>query len=215
MNQRKLYLARHGETIFGTEMRYIGRTDVELSEKGKQQAQQLADDLKDVKLAAVYSSPLKRCIQTARIATAGQGIEPIIVDELAEIDLGDWEGLTQEEIREKWPEIFAARRQDMAEFAAPGGEAWGSVQKRAVSAIEKILQTAPEGPVFIAGHRGINGTFLCHLMELPLDYLFNLGQDYGCLNVVNFFEGKARLELVNWTGDDPFENATIDEPGED
>lgn len=215
MNQRKLYLARHGETIYGTEIRYIGRTDVELSDNGKQQAQRLADDLKDVNLAGVYSSPLKRCIQTARIATAGQGIEPVIVDELAEVDLGDWEGLTQEEIKEKWPHIFTNRRKNMAEFAPPGGETWGNVQKRAVTAIEKILQTAPEGPVFIAGHRGINGTFLCHLMELPLDHMFNIGQDYGCLNVINFFEGKARLELVNGMGDDPFENVAIDEPGED
>lgn len=215
MSLRKLYLARHGETIFGSEVRYIGRTDVELSENGKKQAQRLAADLEEVKIAAVFSSPLKRSIETAKIATAGRNIDTTIIDDLAEIDIGEWEGLTEKQIVENWPEQFAARNENMADFAPPGGETWGNVQKRAISAIEKILKTAPEGPVFIVGHRGINGIYLCHLMDLPLELLFNIGQDHGCLNIIDFFEDKARLKLVNWTGNDPFDNIEDEEIDED
>lgn len=206
---RKLYLARHGETTYGQKIVFIGRTDVDLSENGKEQARWLRDQLAEVKLKAIYSSPLKRCRQTAGIVAEAHNLTPMVVDELAEIDLGEWEGHDIEEVKQGWPKEFAGRREDMENFAPPGGETWGAVRKRVLAALDQILEEAPEGPVFVCAHRGVNGVYLCHIMDLPLDVLFNMDQDYGCLNQIDFFEGKGQIKLMNYTGQD------IDEGPED
>ena len=200
MTKRKVFLARHGETIYGRELRFIGRTDVDLSETGQAQAKWLGEQLKDVKFTGIFTSPLLRCRKTAKAVAAHHELEPVVVDDLAEIDLGEWEDMTLEEIEEKWPDEVKKRRPLKPEFGPPGGEKWGDVQKRVVAAIEKLCQDAPKGPIFIAAHRGANGVFICHVMDLPLAHLFNIENDYGCLNIINYFDGKPSIELLNWTG---------------
>jgi probable phosphoglycerate mutase len=206
MIDRKLYFARHGETTHAVENRFIGRTDSDLSPLGEEQILQLGKRMAEVPLAAIYSSPLVRCRKTANAVASHHKLDVQVVDELAEIALGDWEGLTAKEIEAKWPDLYKMRRDDMENFGAPGGETWGVVQKRAVAAFEKLLESAPDGPIFVAAHRGINSVFICHLMKLPLGQLFNFEQDYGCLNAVHFASGEARLELLNYTGQDAEEN---------
>ncbi len=213
MTNRTLFLARHGETTYGKKIVFIGRTDVDLSENGQEQAAWLGEELKKEKLAAIYTSPLKRCRQTTEFIAKHYDLTPKIVDDLAEIDLGKWEGLEIDEVQKGWPDEFAKRREDMENFAPPGGEAWGAVQKRVVAAIEKILKEAPEGPVFVCAHLGVIGVYLCHVMELPLSVLFNMGQDHGCLNRIDFFDGKGLIKLMNYTGQEDEEEPEENEQG--
>jgi probable phosphoglycerate mutase len=91
-NSTRLFLVRHGATQLSTEDRFAGSTDVELSEEGIFQAERLAARLADDSISAVYSSPLKRTLHTARILGGPHGLTPIIRDGLREIDHGHWEG---------------------------------------------------------------------------------------------------------------------------
>lgn len=200
---RKIYLARHGQTIYGDEIRFIGRTDVDLSEKGLEQAGKIADYMKDVKLSAIYTSPLLRCRKTARAVAAFHDLEPVVVEDLSEIDLGEWEDMYEKDIKEKYPEEYDTRRPLTEDFGPPGGETWGEVKTRVIAAMEKIIEQAPPGPIFIAAHRGVNGVYICHAMNLPLSHLFDIDNDYGCLNIFNFADGAMNIELLNWTGQDP------------
>ena len=98
-------LARHGETDWNREGRFQGHADPPLNDTGRAQAERLAAELDHVELSAVYSSPLGRATETARIVAAARGLEPIALDALREVDVGSWQGLTREEIIDKLPAL--------------------------------------------------------------------------------------------------------------
>ena len=102
-----ILLARHGETDWNREGRFQGHADPPLNETGRAQAAELAAELEGVELAAVYSSPLRRAVETAAVVAAEHGLEPVAVDALREVDVGSWQGLTRAEIEARFPEQFA------------------------------------------------------------------------------------------------------------
>ena len=102
-----ILLARHGETDWNREGRFQGHADPPLNETGRAQAAALAVELAEVELAAVYSSPLRRALETARGRGGRAGLEPVAVDALREVDVGSWQGLTRAEIEARFPEQLA------------------------------------------------------------------------------------------------------------
>ena len=124
------YLLRHGETKWNAENRICGRSDVPLSEAGRRQAKRLAERLKPISFDTLYSSPLKRAIDTARFISERIGLEPVLDDRLVELDYGQWEGKTLEEIRKNDPETLRAWEADPGRVAPPGGESGLEVQQR-------------------------------------------------------------------------------------
>jgi putative nucleotidyltransferase with HDIG domain len=194
MKMRKIYLLRHGkvDTPDGRRM-CIGQMDVPLSGLGRLQAEELGRYFQGKRISAVFSSPLSRCVETAE-QTAG-GREVNIADRLAEIDVGEWDGLSFDEIRERWPELYAKRENNFDKYAPPGGETFAHALERAKPAFEEILQETT-GDIVIVAHAGINRLLLCEYTNTPLSGYFGFPQPYGCINILETQSGAVSMKSV-------------------
>ncbi len=146
-----IYLVRHGATEWNDTKRAQGQADIELNEAGFAQAQRAAADLSHIELVAVYSSDLKRAVETARAIADAQGLKVTTDRDLREIDQGEWEGLTVEEIARRWPDRWGEARHYTTR---PGGESPQQVRTRALDAIARIVEANPEGNVVVVSHGG-------------------------------------------------------------
>lgn len=177
-----VYLMRHGAIIQQHPRRFIGQTDFPLTEEGRAQAALWCEPLADVPFTAAVSSDLLRCRETAAIVLAGRDIPVRPEPRLREIDLGQWEGLTVDEVKERFPGDYERRGTDLAHCRPQDGEDFGDVQTRAVAAIRDLA--ALPGNVLVVAHGGVNRTILCHALGIDLSRLFRLGQDYCRLNIL-------------------------------
>ncbi len=156
-----LLIVRHGETDWNAELRFQGHADRPLNETGRAQARALADELSDVAADAIYSSDLIRARETAEILSERLGLPVTAWRELREIDVGDWEGLTREEIDARFPDGYLAWRS--GEPGWSGGETYDELGARVLSALERIARSHPGGRVVVVGHGGTIRTIRAHL----------------------------------------------------
>ncbi|MFJ5673905.1 histidine phosphatase family protein [Streptomyces sp. NPDC093097] len=161
-------LVRHGETVWHAENRYAGRTDVPLTDRGREQARSLAQWAATADLTAVWSSPLSRARLTAAPAADACGL-PLHVDErLYELDFGQGEGLTRDEMRQRFPQHVAAFLADPADHHLPGGEHPRHAAERAAACLADIARDQPHGRVLVVAHSTLVRVLLCHLLGIPL-----------------------------------------------
>ena len=183
---RTLYLARHGEILKpATGKIYIGQMDLPLTPQGRIQAENLSEQLADARLCAIYTSDLKRCVETARIIARRQACSPVIFPPLREINLGRWEGLPFETVRKKYPHEYEKRGENIAEFRPPGGESFRDLDRRVISALKRIFRVT-RGDILIVAHAGVNRIILTRAMKRRLKDLFAIPQTYGGLNLLKF-----------------------------
>ena len=158
----KLLLVRHGQTRFNLERRFLGRTDLELDDEGCKQALLLAQAYAG--RGRVYSSPLRRAWQTAE----GLG-SPKPVPGLMEMDMGELEGLSREEMEDRFPGLLATWFEDPTHFRPPGGETLAETQERGWQALQEILQEQGEEEVrVVVTHQLVLASILCRLSGVPL-----------------------------------------------
>lgn len=179
-----IYLFRHGEVLLAGTRRFIGSTDVPLSERGECQAAAQAERLRNVRLAAVYSSDLVRARRTGEIIGAPHGLTPIVVPALREMAMGRWETLTAEEIERQEPEAFKAWMGRVGEFPFPDGESVPDLAARAWPAFDRIAAEHRGAAVVVVAHGGTNRVLLCRALGVPISRLLALGQDYAALSVL-------------------------------
>ena len=165
----RLFLVRHGESTQSARRLYSGRRDVPLTERGRAQARRAGERLRDAGVDAIYSSPLSRAADTARLIGEATGV-PVRVDErLTEVDYGPLEGLDREGARERFGESYQAWREDPMGSPVPGIEPLPKALERARSATAEVLAAA-HSPV-IVGHQGILRLVLAALGRIePQDY---------------------------------------------
>lgn len=181
---REIYLIRHGEIEPANGLkRYIGQADLQLTARGLRQAQALADELSEARLTAVYCSDLRRSVETATVIGQPHGLKPEVRVELREIALGDWEELTFDEVRRRRPEEFMERGNDIVNFRPSGGESFFDCSCRVLPAFYSLLRET-RGNAAIVGHAGVNRIILSQLTGASLADLFDIPQDYGCMNVI-------------------------------
>ena len=195
-----VWLARHGETRWAAEDRYNGRADTELSERGKQQAKQLAARLAGEAVAAVYCSSLGRCVETASFVAERHGLAPRPVTDLIEVDYGAWDGMLRTEIVARYPELYEAWKADPASVLPPGGESGYSVLARALPALHGIVASHPGHTVLVVAHKAVNRLLLCDLLGVPPRlYRARIGQVPCALNRVEWHGKEPMLTLLNDT----------------
>ena len=148
----RLWLARHGETDENAEGRILGRRDPPLGPAGIAQAKALADRLRAVGLAAIWSSPLERARRTAELVGAELGLDPVVLDALIESDRGDWEGRLVADLARENPELHAGFLAGDPSFRFPGGESLAEQRLRTRAALATVA-TGPLPAVVIA-HAG-------------------------------------------------------------
>jgi 2,3-bisphosphoglycerate-dependent phosphoglycerate mutase len=155
-----IYLARHGETADNARRVVQGWIDTPLNERGRQQARALADQVRGLGIAAIWTSQLSRASETARIVGDALGIEPRVDDRLAESQRGSWEGRSLDEIEASEPEAWAAWKRGGADFRFPGGgESLAEHQSRVLAAIEAIR--GGDQPALVVAHGGTIRCAIC------------------------------------------------------
>ena len=159
-----IFLARHGETDWNAQDRWQGHADTPLNARGREQARELAARLADVPFGAVYSSDLRRAQETAEIVVDGRDLAIQIEPDLREIDVGSWQGLTNAEIRERYP---GEERAD--------GETIDAFRDRVLAAIASIGRRHDGVDVLVVAHGGCARTIQRHLLGEPLPTLENCG----------------------------------------
>ena len=180
---RTIYLIRHGKPEFPDERKYcIGRTDLPLSEEGRTQIRALGETFAGRRIEKIYTSPLKRCRESAAILqeVIDRSIPIEVVDGLAEIDMGEWDGHSFDEIREQFPAEYVARGADMYDFRLPQGESFAAVQARAVACVARWQARYPGDCLLLVSHAGVLRTLLCHWLALPLAAVMRIPQHYAC-----------------------------------
>lgn len=158
-----MFLVRHGETTGQSSIRYYGSTDLPLSEEGKQQMRELGRcfDATGIRFDLAITSALQRSQEAARLIAPNVCVRPLA--EFNEIDFGDWEGLTEEEIHTLDPHAHAAWRRSSETFRYPRGESVALFRSRVWDAFEMLLPLLPESTLFVA-HKGVIRTVLDRLL---------------------------------------------------
>jgi broad specificity phosphatase PhoE len=190
-------LIRHGSVVGAETRRFIGHLDVPLSALGVAQLEALSRRLRAVAFDAIYCSDLTRTRHSAEILAAPHRLAPVRDPALREFAMGEWDGLTAEQIRALDAGAFEAWMADVGRFQFPGGESLADLTARAVPAFEALVARHAGGTVAVVAHGGSNRAILCHALGLGPGRLLALGQDYAALSVLEQSGGRWRLRLLN------------------
>ncbi len=172
----EIILIRHGETEWNVKEVFRGRIDVELNETGMKQVELLAEYLSDVKLDAIYSSPLKRALKTSEIVASHHKLKVRIAAGLIDFDYGKWQGLPHGEVKDKYKELYAEWTKNPHQVTMPGGESLNDVRKRALSVVDNIIAKY-RGTVALVSHRVVNKVLICALLGLDNSHFWNIRLD--------------------------------------
>ncbi len=195
----KLYLIRHGETDYNSELRFQGQIDIPLNWKGIEQAEKVADFLKDIPLQVIYTSTLQRARTTAEIIGKAKGIKPQETDALREMSFGIWENLNSKDIQKnyakEWKDFFASP----ASTKIPKGESMSDVQKRAYPVVQQILDEHPEGDVAFVAHGGIIRVLICTMLGLDLNRAWHVHVGNASITCFYYWGRSYTLDYANLT----------------
>jgi len=195
-----LILVRHGATPANVREPYVLQgmhSASTLVERGQGQARAVGLALRVFRPDKVYSSPLQRARQTARLMTAGWGLPVEVVEALAEADTGVWTGLSWPEIQQRWPAEYRAFQENPEQHGYLGGENLAQVRDRVLPAVEGLLARHPGGTLVVVGHGVVNRVLLAHWLGLLLRYARRLPQDNGAFNLIEFPGGIGKVRTVN------------------
>ncbi|MBO0736904.1 MAG: histidine phosphatase family protein [Alphaproteobacteria bacterium] len=196
----RIILVRHGHVEGISPERFRGRADLPLTPDGRRQAQATAHRIHAAWApSTVYTSPLGRCRATAEAIGKMFALSPHALEGLIDIDYGEWQGLTPDEVRRRWPEALDTwyRAPDWA--AIPGGETLQEVQARSVSAMRDVIARHTNDTVVLVGHDSVNRVILLHAFQLPLARYWGLAQRPCAINEIVFAEGNFTILSLDET----------------
>jgi len=195
----KVYLVRHGQTEWNKKLIFRGRIDVPLNEAGHREAKAISDALKDTNIGAIYTSPLRRSIETAQPIAKYFHLEIVPVQGLIDINYGDWEGLTCNEVKKRYSDQYDKweKKPDLIRF--PHGETLDEAKERSFRAFKNIVKKNLGKSILIVPHRVINKVLLCALLGFSNSHFWEIKQDTGCINLIEYLNNRFILSLMNDT----------------
>ncbi len=194
----RVYLMRHGEVANDGEKRYNGHIDVDITENGIYQMHRLSGLLLGKNISAVYCSDLIRSRKGADIISQSLGLKFTPLRELRERSMGAWEGLTAEDIKQRYPKEYETWRADLLNYRPPSGECLLDVKDRILPAYKKKVSFHRDQEIAMLLHGGVNRIILADALGLDLMNMFRIDQSYGALNIIEYFDdGMAVAKLVN------------------
>ena len=194
-----IYITRHGETEWNAAGRIQGHTDVSLSERGQEQARMLAGRLSNVPIDAVYSSDLSRAAETARVVLGERDVGITFTEELREYNKGVFEGLTEAEYRERYPELYEPSLVNDLDFAPTGGETIRETSRRLAGIVQRIKEAHRDESALIVGHGGSLRAGIVSLLELPLEANWKFAMSNCSLTVIYTYPDNCVMHLYNDT----------------
>jgi alpha-ribazole phosphatase len=192
-----VWLIRHGETTHHARGRCYGSLDVVLSPTRVGQMQAVARCIPSGELAAIYCSPRTRCRHSAEIIASQQTCPVTVVEELAELNFGDFEGRTYNEIAAAHPELYAEWMANPTKVHFPGGESFAEMWKRVSTAVAKLRATHAALTFGIVAHEGVNRIVLAEALGLSAENIFRIAQRCAALNLVQYYGEQPVVELMN------------------
>ena len=187
----EIWLVRHGESTWNSARRFQGGLDAPLSTRGHGQARALASALASTPFDAVYTSPLRRARDTAAACGAALGLEPVAIEDLREVGLGDWEGLTLETVKAQAGDRYERWLGAPVDHPPPGGEPMTALAARMRSALDRLAVSHPSGRVLVVSHGGAIGSALCGWLGRPLNAIWTLTPDNASITRVALPEGRV------------------------
>ncbi|MFA4915215.1 MAG: histidine phosphatase family protein [Syntrophales bacterium] len=193
----RLYLVRHGQVVNFSDGKYNGQRDVDITETGIRQMEAVAAKLRSEELAGVYCSDLIRAKRGAEIVASEHGLRPESFSNLRELNIGLWEGRTPEEIEVQFPGALSKRSERLVDYRIPGGESIRNLAERVIPTLREILRANYGKNIVLVAHGGVNRVILADAMDLSLKHFYSVEQDYGCLNIIDYFPDCSVIKLMN------------------
>lgn len=190
-----ILMARHGETDWNRDSRFQGHADTTLNDAGREQARALAERLVDERIAAVYSSPLLRALETAEIVAARLGLEVRTVEALREVDVGSWSGLTRAEIERRFPEGY--RRWLAFDHGWDDGESYDDLGRRVLGALAEVAAGHAGERVLVVTHGGPMRAAMAAAAEVTYADSRRTATPVGNCDVAVFRFGNGRLRRLD------------------
>ena len=197
----KVILVRHGETDWNRREVFRGRADIELNKRGREQAKALAAAVKDIQIDAVYSSPLRRAVETAEAIAQPHGITVKMEPGFIDFDYGVWQGLPHDEVRRRYPEMYKDWIERPHAVRVEGGESLRMVRRRTMEALADIVERREEEAVCRVWTRAAEGHDLeCRRFKGGVE-LRLLGIDKGTA-LATLLREQSPQSLCVYIGDD-------------
>ncbi len=196
----KIILIRHGQTEWNRVERFRGRADIPLDETGLAQAEATGHRVAgEWHPAAVYSSPLSRAVKTAEAVARHFELSVRPHFGLIDIDYGEWQGLSPEDVRQRWPEELTAWYTKPHLARIPGGETLEELRARAMQTVNGLVRIHPGDTIVLVGHTVINRVILLGVLGVGNARFWRLRQDTCAINVIEFGDGEYTLVSLNDT----------------
>ena len=193
----RLILVRHGQTDHTLHCRYQGHLDISLNQTGLEQADKLVSRLSRDKIDAIYTSDLRRCVQTVERVAKIHKLEVQKDARWRELSFGKWEGLSYQEIRSAFPELLEKWQADPAHVSPPMGETLAQLAERVKSALDEIRSKHAEQTVLLCTHHGPIRALLCLALNLGLNRYWQFGIASASISEVSFYEDGAIVNSLN------------------
>ena len=193
------YILRHGDKEAG-EFRNpnVPMNDQPISELGREQARALWDFFAGKEIAHIYVSAYRRTGETIAYVAEQFGLTPVMDERLNEINIGGFEGATQEELQEKFPAEWQAYRERRSDFRFPGGESLGEAHKRAVEFLEEKQALHGDENVIVVCHDGLLRTLMCYVMGIPVYRRWRFRADTSGITELEYEPGYGTWKLIRF-----------------
>lgn len=196
----QIILVRHGQTEWNRVERFRGRADIPLNDTGVEQAAALAGRIaRKFQPSAVYSGPLNRTVKTAEPIAKALGLTVEILGGLVDIDYGDWQGRTPEDVEVKYPGEYDVWLNHPEKARIPSGESLDGVRARALLAMEDVADRHSGQTIVLVSHKVICKVLLCTVLGLDNSHFWNIEQDNAAMNIFERRDGNYLIKLVNDT----------------
>lgn len=194
----RLIFVRHGETEWNETLRYQGHAPIPLNTRGRDQSRRAGERLLQSEATVLYSSDIPRAWETAVILGHEMDIEPTPMEELREIDVGQWQGLTPEELEQRFPDHMREYEADPANTVRLGGESYAQLQARGIVALQRIQEAHTlDETVLAVSHGGTIRAIICHVIGLELKLFSRMWLDNGSLTELRYNGESWRLLRLN------------------
>ena len=190
-------LVRHGEYSANIEERFRGRCNFELNDLGRQQAEQIAHALQKLDPTALYSSPLRRAIQSLEPTSHAMSLELHIEEDLTNISFGAWEGRKKSDIAHEQPELWALWKQRPEELYFPGMERLDEVGRRSRAVLDRLVQTHAGETIALCTHRTVLKPLVSYCLEMPKPWFWKFHFDTASISILMHDERGYSLFSLN------------------
>lgn len=194
----RLLLVRHGETEKSALGRCYGKLDIALSSIGQAQANLAARLIKPLQPSVVYTSPRVRATDTAAAVSRACQLNPVVEDNLAELDFGDFEGLRYEEAERAYPDIYSQWMEEPTKVRFPNGESYEQMKTRVIRSISQLIAIHRNQTMVVVAHGGVNRIVLASALTLESEQIFRLDQSYGAINCIDYYDETPIVRVINW-----------------